>query len=195
MNYCSKCGDTGYATNGKHCTCAQGRVAKAKDRAEERAKEAAKKAMDEAAKKVADDAKAMAPVQMDLGLIDKKEVKKERIKPVLEPGAWVVIDGHYIDFNNGTLCEVLEIKGDQVKVKAVGKNSDGMQMKGKEWFRAKYIHPAPVEPFDETELVIAAIENANLKRQIDAALDAGNKELFLKLTEGMREHEEIQRAF
>jgi hypothetical protein len=181
--YCRKCGGTGHAANNKFCDCTDGKLLKVMASAREktiqaeREAEAIKKAdalkrkaleaaIDKRAKKI------MAESDVDL-----EKMVEENLKGCqFNIGDWVKVDE--------IIGTIANIDGAAKQIKFIGHHvaKDKTPYTGYGWIGFNKVEPVPLEQFDDVSLPMLFVQLEH-ELNINYALDTGNKELFMELTD------------
>jgi hypothetical protein len=169
---CTKCGGTGLKVDDSFCTCTEGKLKRAIHDAKAREKE----------KKAEEELKAL---QADVIKKNDPQKKVDKIKKEVEPqyynGQWVE------DTKSGVIGIVDKINGGDVRFMAHHHkaNREAQLVNQNGWISITRIKPAPLEFYDEwdEDKIGDMLHEMARMGAIDRALDAGDKDLFLKLTQ------------
>lgn len=176
--YCTKCGGTGHTVNNNFCTCVDGKLLKAMSASRERADklkaEAEAKEKAELLARIERTKKIMTADEVDLEKMVEDNLKEFNF----ELGQWAIVDG--------VVGVIVNIDGASRKVKFNGhhyeSNRDRKYEGSNGWIDFKKVEPAPVEGFPDISLPMLFVQLEH-ELNINYALDTGNKELFMELTD------------
>lgn len=175
--YCRKCGGTGHAPNNKFCDCADGKLLRAMSSAREKEIQARvereKKEAEGKAKIKAYHEKVMAANEIDL----EKMVEDNLNKFDFYIGQWVAVDG--------IIGTIANIDGAAKQIKFIGHHYAGSRKPyggSSGWIGFTKVEPATMEQFDDVSLPMLFVQLEH-ELNINYALDTGNKELFMELTD------------
>ena len=180
--YCNKCGGTGHAANNKFCTCVDGKLLRQMADAREkeiqaRAEREKKEAVEKARKKMRDVKQSVDKI-LNANEIDLEKMVEDNLKEFgFYLGQWVIA--------NGIVGTITNIDGASRKVKVIGHHfyDDGRPYTGTNgWIDFGKVAYAPLEQFDDVSLPMLFVQLEH-ELNINYALDTGNKELFMELTE------------